>query len=76
MGEAHGECTYKSKLLNDQPYNEIDCYYNIGYEGTYLTLYKKSDKEIYHHYRMDVVSATEFRLYQSGLSLPYIFKKQ
>lgn len=76
MGEAHGECTYKKKLLEDQPYTDVECYYNIGYEGTYLTLYKKSDKEIYHHYTMNVVSDTEFRLYQSGLSLPFIFKKQ
>lgn len=76
MGEAHGECVYKKKLLNDRPYTDIECYYGIGYDGKSLTLYNVSDKEIYHHYTMNVVSNSEFRLYQSGLSLPYIFKKQ
>lgn len=76
MGEAHGECTYKKKLLDDRPYTDTECYYKIGYDGKSLTLYNVTDKEIYHHYTMNVVSNTEFRLYQSGLSLPFIFKKQ
>ena len=76
MGEAHGECTYKKKDLDDEPYTDIECYYKIAYDGTALTLYKRSDKEIYHHYNMTVESSTEFHLYQSGLPLPYIFKKQ
>ena len=76
MGEAHGECIYRKKPLNTDPYSDIECYYKIAYDGTALTLYKKSDKEIYHHYNMIIESSIEFKLYQSGLSLPYIFKKQ
>ena len=76
MGEAHGECTYRKKVLDDEPYTDIDCYYKIAYDGTALTLYKRSDKEMYNHYNMVVESSTEFKLYQSGLYLPYIFKKQ
>lgn len=76
MGEAHGECVYRKKLLQEEPYTEIECYYNVSYDATAFTLYRKSDKEIYHHYKLFIQNPTEFKLYQSGLSLPYIFKKQ
>lgn len=76
MGEAHGECTYKKKLIQEEPYEDIECYYEVSYDAEALTLYRKSDKEIYHHYALIIESPTEFKIYQSGLSLPYIFKKQ
>lgn len=74
MGEAHGECVYRKFLVDE--YEDISCYYKVSYDALALTLYRKSNKEQYHHYTLFIDSSTEFRLYQSGLSLPFIFKKQ
>ena len=76
MGEAHGECVYKKKPLDEYPYEEIECYYKVSYDAEALTLYRKLDMKMYHHYTLFIDSPNEFRLYESGLSLPYIFKKQ
>jgi hypothetical protein len=74
MGEAHGECVYRKFVVDE--YEDIPCYYKVSYDALALTLYRKSNKEQYHHYTLFIDSSTEFRLYQSGLSLPFIFKKQ
>lgn len=74
--EAHGECTYKKMPYKGAAYENIECYYKVAYDASALTLYKKSDKEIYHTYTLLIDSKTEFRLFQTGISLPYIFKKQ
>lgn len=74
MGEAHGECIYKQYVVNK--YENVECYYKVAYDASALTLYRKSNKEMYHNYTLSIDSETEFKLYQSGLSLPYIFKKQ
>ena len=74
MGEAHGECLYRKFVVNE--YEDIACYYKVAYDASALTLYRKSNKEQYHHYTLSIDSPTEFKLYQKGLSLPYIFKKQ
>jgi hypothetical protein len=76
MGEAHGECTYKKMPHKGAAYENIECYFKVAYDASALTLYRKSNKEMYHTYTLFIDSNTEFRLYQTGLSLPYIFKKQ
>lgn len=74
MGDAHGECVYQKYVVNE--YENIECYYKVAYDASALTLYRKSNKEQYHHYTLFIDSETEFRLFQRGISLPYIFKKQ
>lgn len=74
MGEAHGECVYKKKPLDE--YESVDCFYKVSYDANALTLYRKSNKEIYRNYSLFIESQNGFRLYETGLSLPYIFKKQ
>lgn len=74
VGEAHGECVYKKYVVNE--YENIECYYKVAYDASALTLYRKSDKGQYHHCTLFIDSETEFRLFQNGIPLPYIFKKQ
>ena len=74
QGEAHGVCVYKQMIVDT--YNDIECYYKISYDAQALTLYKKADYSLWRHCSMIIVSPTEFKLYQTNITLPFIFKKQ
>lgn len=73
---AQGECTYYSVAYKGQPYEAVKCYYNVAPSATILSLWEVEDNTMFHVYDLKVVSETEFNLYQSGITLPYIFKKQ
>lgn len=73
---AQGECTYYSVAYKGQPYDAVKCYYNVAPSATILSLWNIEENRMFHTYDLKVVNETEFNLYQSGITLPYIFKKQ
>lgn len=73
---AQGECTYYSVAYKGEPYEAVKCYYNVAPSATILSLWNVEENKMFHTYDLKVVTETEFNLYQSGITLPYIFKKQ
>lgn len=73
---AQGECIYYSVAYKGQPYDAVKCYYNVAPSATILSLWDVEENKMFHTYDLKVISETEFNLYQSGITLPYIFKKQ
>lgn len=73
---AQGECTYYSVAYKGQPYEAVKCYYNVAPSATILSLWNIEANRMFNTYDLKVVSETEFNLYESGITLPFVFKKQ
>lgn len=74
--EAQGLCTYYAMPYKGASYEATRCYYNVSPSATVLSLWSVEDNAMFHVYDLKIKSPTEFYLYQSGITLPYIFRKQ
>ena len=74
--DAQGECVYSSVAYKGQPYESTKCYYNVSPSATILSLWDVENNRMFEVYDLKVISETEFYLYDSGITLPYIFKRQ
>jgi hypothetical protein len=74
--DAQGECTYYSMPYKGAEYEIIKCLYNVSPKADILSLWSISENKSYHVYDMSIKSETQIYLYQSGITLPYIFAKQ
>lgn len=73
---AQGECCYFRVAYKGEPYEETKCYYYVTPSANTLSLWSVSENKMLHTYELSIKSEKQFYLYQSGITLPYIFEKQ
>ena len=73
---AQGECSYFRVAYKGEPYEDTKCYYYVTPSANTLSLWSVSENKMLHTYELSIKSEKQFYLYQSGITLPYIFEKQ